>query len=57
VSPVELTDGREGGEGLEEEPNHMTGKKGWSSIKQSILSGGEDSWHQRDIMAPMVQFE
>ncbi len=48
VSPVDLTDGMEaaGWGGV----NSHDGEKAWSSINQSMLSDGEDSCHQRDVM-------
>jgi hypothetical protein len=34
----QLAEGRVGGKGMSEEPNHTTAKKAWSTINHSILS-------------------
>jgi hypothetical protein len=39
VPSVKLIDGREGGDGVGEEPYHTTASKPWPSINHSILSG------------------
>ncbi len=45
VLSVELTDGR-GGEGVGEEPNHMTARKPGPNINDSTLSEGRE-WRER----------
>jgi hypothetical protein len=52
VSQVELTDGRGGGEGVNEESNHIDQESAWSFINLPVISGDNSlllTWCSADI--------